>query len=173
MNTYGTISNIVEPCILTIQPELIFKVCEGEPFLPTPFGICSLVFSQTTNPIIMGVHVDGGVLQVGAPLCIPSKKFLDIGRVTAIRRTDQDDPQPIHSINEGAIVIIKVEQREAANANGGRLPVYDRDFDFSAKVFTKLVAIEQLPQRYRTDAEIQKAPFTKAFLKVFGFKGRE
>eukprot|EP01051_Picozoa_sp_SAG22_P009450 SAG22_NODE_790_length_7216_cov_5.198820_6_plen_109_part_00 len=66
----------------------------GPPVTPTEcglFGICratSCSFRQVFNrkdPIIFGVEVTAGQLRVGTPICIPSRDFLELGRVGGAR----------------------------------------------------------------------------------------
>ena len=59
----------VFPCVLDILPNSIFNV---------------------KSPIVLGVRVVEGVARVGTPICIPSKSFLVIGRITGIQKNHTD-----------------------------------------------------------------------------------
>ena len=98
MKKVGLTGATVEPCVLTILPEYILK---------------------EANPVIVGVFVEGN-LEVGTPLCLPSKKFLELGRVSAIRVVGQADPTPVTTANHGSTVIVKVD-RPAISIILGRL----------------------------------------------------
>jgi len=143
MTNSETVGQQIHPCILTIQPEFILK---------------------TASPIIIGVLVQGTV-EVGAPLCIPSKKFLEIGRVTAIRLVGQEDPYPITAAYEGQTVILKIEQQKD---KGGRIVIYGRDFDSIHPLYSRVNSMNQLPFVWRRNDSI----FMKGFKRVFGLKGK-
>ena len=78
----------VFPCICSIVPNCVFN---------------------SGNPIIVGVHIDAGLLKVGTPLCIPAKRLDDkhmvIGRVASI----EHDKKPIEVGKKGQEVAIKIE----------------------------------------------------------------
>ncbi|KAG6504106.1 hypothetical protein ZIOFF_036435 [Zingiber officinale] len=53
----------VFPCVLKIMPNCIFN---------------------KKDPIVLGVDIIEGILKVGTPICIPSREFIDIGRIASI-----------------------------------------------------------------------------------------
>lgn len=59
----------VFPVVLDIIPSAVFNV---------------------KSPIVLGVRVIEGVARVGTPLCIPSKDFLFVGRITGIQKNHVD-----------------------------------------------------------------------------------
>jgi len=129
----------VSPCVLNILPEYDFK---------------------TGNPLIITVLVHGE-LALGTRLCVPQKKFLEIGEVTAIKRLADGVPVIIAGGNEE--VQIKVEQHVR---DGERINMIGRDFDFGDQLYSRIESLNQLSQKFRED----DSPFMKAFRKVFGFK---
>jgi translation initiation factor 5B len=42
------------------------------------------------SPIVLGVRVVEGIARVGTPVCLPSKNFLMIGRITGIQKNHVD-----------------------------------------------------------------------------------
>jgi len=74
----------VFPCKLKILPQFIFN---------------------TRDPIVIGVIVEAGVVREGTPICVPSKEFLDIGRVTSI----EINHKQMDRATKGQEVCIKIE----------------------------------------------------------------
>jgi len=62
----------VFPCVLDIIPAAIFNV---------------------KQPIVLGVRVVEGVARIGTPICIPSKEFIVIGRITGIQKNHVDQTE--------------------------------------------------------------------------------
>jgi len=77
----------VFPCLLTLLPEFIFN---------------------KRSPIIIGVRVEAGILKVGTPLVIPSKEFIEIGKVTSLEK----DHKPVDEAKVGDEVCIEITQPE-------------------------------------------------------------
>lgn len=87
------------------------------------------VFNKS-DPIILGADVVAGVLKVGTPLCIPSKGFLQIGRVVSI----QANHKQVEAARVGASVAVKIESA------GGCQPrvAYGRHFDASSELVSSI-----------------------------------
>lgn len=124
------------PAILTVLPEHIFS---------------------HVNPLILGVRIEGN-LSLGSPLVIPSRKWLELGDVTAIR-TFQNSTPVTSIVNAEAIV--KIEER---NKVSNRTIIYNREFDFTNKLYVKIPSTLPPSLRISTD------PFIKSYLQVFGFR---
>ncbi|CAG5129899.1 unnamed protein product, partial [Candidula unifasciata] len=73
----------VFPCKLRILPQFIFN---------------------SRDPIVIGVSVEAGFLKEGTPLCVPSKEFIDIGRVTSIEMNHK----PVEIARQGQEICIKI-----------------------------------------------------------------
>lgn len=74
----------VFPCKLKILPQFIFN---------------------TRDPIVVGVVVEAGVVREGTPICVPSKEFVEIGRVTSI----EINHKQMEKATKGQEVCIKIE----------------------------------------------------------------
>jgi hypothetical protein len=148
-----------EPCILTILPEHIEDKW------------------WNANPILLSVMVEGN-LKIGAILCtppsfsfpfffssthtkttkgVPSKSYITIGRVTAIRRVV--DRLPVTTAATGQVVVIKVEpKRDREN----RVYLLGRDFDTTDQFFTKITNLSQLKGLLERDVP----PWLHTFIRV-------
>ncbi|KAL6567655.1 hypothetical protein OROGR_001323 [Orobanche gracilis] len=56
------------------------------------------------DPIVLGVQVLDGIAKIGTPICIPSREFIDIGRLASI----EDNHKPLDSAKKGRKVAIKI-----------------------------------------------------------------
>lgn len=139
-HAHNLIQTPISPAILEILPEHVYS---------------------HTNPIIVGVRVEGS-LYLGAPLVIPSRKWLEIGKVAAIRTFETSTP--ITVAENGSHVIVKIEQQEKTS---NRNIMYNREFDFSNKLYVKLP--NTLPPHLRKPTEA----WLKAYLRVFGFLNKQ
>lgn len=74
----------VFPCKLQIIPQCVFN---------------------SRDPIVVGVVVEAGFLKIGTPLCVPSKGFVEIGRVGSI----EVNHRAVERASEGQNVCIKVD----------------------------------------------------------------
>jgi len=71
------------PCKLTILPQYIYN---------------------KKSPVIVGVHVDAGVLRRDTPICIPTKDFILLGKVVDIQR----DKKPVEEGRMGEDVCVEI-----------------------------------------------------------------
>ncbi|CAL8115263.1 unnamed protein product [Orchesella dallaii] len=74
----------VFPCKLKILPQFIFN---------------------TRDPILVGVSVEAGTVCIGTPLCVPSKGFVEIGKVTSIELNQKQ----VEKATKGQEVSVKIE----------------------------------------------------------------
>lgn len=113
----------VFPCVLDILPNCIFNV---------------------KSPIVLGCRVVEGIAKIGTPLCIPSKEFLYIGRITGIEKTHV----PQVEAKKGDEVAVKIE-----TSKGEQQIIYDRHFDHTSQLVSKLTreSIDLLKQNFKDD----------------------
>lgn len=72
-----------EACVLKIKPNFVFN---------------------HKDPIVLGVDVLQGILKIGNPICIPSQKNIDIGRIASI----ENNLKPVDKAKKGQQVVIKI-----------------------------------------------------------------
>ncbi|KAJ1388440.1 Translation protein, beta-barrel domain superfamily [Sesbania bispinosa] len=73
----------VFPCVLKILPNCVFN---------------------KKDPIVLGVDVLEGIAKVGTPICIPSREFIDIGRIASV----ENNHKPVDYAKKGQKVAIKI-----------------------------------------------------------------
>ena len=95
---------------------------------PTVISILPQHIINKKDPIIVGCHVEEGVLRVGTPLCIPENGHLDVGIVTGIQVNQRDQDKA----KKGTDAAVKI-----ANASNPTL-TYGRQFDHEKKLYSKL-----------------------------------
>jgi len=74
----------VFPCKMRVLPQFIFN---------------------SRDPIVMGVSVEGGIVKVGSPICVPSKEFLFIGYVATLEQNHKQ----VETARKGQEICIKIE----------------------------------------------------------------
>lgn len=111
------------PCKLRILPECIFK---------------------TRDPIILGVHVEAGFIKEGSVLCVPTKEFVDLGRVSSI----EFNHKVVDKAIKGQEVCIKID-----NIPGEAPKLYGRHFDQSDVLVSKIsrASIDAVKNWFRDD----------------------
>nr|VDD64672.1 unnamed protein product [Brassica oleracea] len=72
----------VFPCVLQILPNCVFN---------------------KRDPIVLGVDVVEGILKIGTPICVPSREFIDIGRIASI----ENNHKPVGYAKKGHKVAIQ------------------------------------------------------------------
>ena len=133
-------NDAVFPCVLEILPNCIFNM---------------------RNPLIVGVVVKDGILKIGTPLTIPSKDFLDIGRVQSI----EDNHIAKQEARKDAKVCIRVELDNKFAAQ----PNYGRHFDLKNQLVSKMSrkSIDLLKANYKDDLTQQDWLLVVKLKKVF------
>jgi translation initiation factor 5B len=99
----------VFPCVLRIVPNRVF---------------------HAKDPIVLGVEVVEGIAKVGAPLCVPTKSGLDLGRIASMEL----DHKPVDTVRAGESVAMKIESTNASEA--ARL--YGRHFDSNDPLVSRI-----------------------------------
>jgi translation initiation factor 5B len=113
----------VFPCILRIVPNCVFN---------------------KRDPIIMGIDVVEGTLKVGTPLCVPSKEFVFLGKVSSI----EINHKPVTLAKKGQQVAIKIECPVYENPR-----MFGRHFDVKDELVSKISrqSIDILKENFRND----------------------
>eukprot|EP01028_Stygiella_incarcerata_P000377 TRINITY_DN1042_c0_g1_i1.p1 TRINITY_DN1042_c0_g1~~TRINITY_DN1042_c0_g1_i1.p1 ORF type:complete len:1087 (+),score=458.45 TRINITY_DN1042_c0_g1_i1:101-3361(+) len=100
--------SMVHPCKIKVIPEYIFNRCD---------------------PIIVGVEVLDGVLHVGTPLVIPTRKNLDVGRIQSIELNRKTVP----TAKKGDQVSVKI-----VNRGSGTTSEIGKDFTAEDVIYSHL-----------------------------------
>ena len=131
----------VFPCICRILPACIFN---------------------KHAPIIIGVHIEDGILKKGTPICIPSKDGIEIGMIKSIEKNHKD----VEEAKSGDEVCISIVQKEDKQQYS-----YGRHFESDDKLYSKISresidALKELYPEIVTQRDIFK--LIKRLKKEFG-----
>eukprot|EP00794_Sanderia_malayensis_P007046 gene7046-7837_t len=112
----------VFPCKLRILPEHIFN---------------------KRDPIVIGFHIEAGIVRLGTPLTVPSKEFCDIGVVTGIEANHKN----LERATAGQEVCIKID------STGDAPRMYGRHFTHEDIVMSKISreSIDALKKYFRDE----------------------
>ncbi|KAI7724474.1 hypothetical protein M8C21_013622 [Ambrosia artemisiifolia] len=124
----------VFPCVLEIMPNCVFN---------------------KNDPIILGVDVKEGILKIGTPICIPQKNFIDIGRVSSIKKNDR----PVDHADKGQKVAIKITGSNAEEQQKR----FGRHFDMEDELVSHISrrSIDALKAHYREELSIEEWKLVK------------
>jgi len=113
----------VFPCRMRIIPEYIFN---------------------KRDPILLGVEVLEGSLRLRTPICVPSKEFCDLGRITSI----ESNHKVVEFAKTGMSVAIKIESE-----NSEQLKAFGRHFDEKDELVSKVTrqSIDVLKENFREE----------------------
>ena len=111
---------------------------------PSRLKVISTAIFNKRDPVVLGVTVDAGVLRTGTPLCVPSKKFVEIGIVTSM----EFDHKVVELAKKGADVCIKIEP-----SPGSTPKLFGRHFDQTDVLVSKISreAINACKDYFRDD----------------------
>lgn len=98
----------VFPCKVRVMPQYIFN---------------------SRDPIVVGVCVEAGFIKEGTPLCVPSKEFVELGRVTSI----ENNHKTVDVAKKGQEVCIKIEP-----IPGEAPKMFGRHFDHTDILMSKI-----------------------------------
>ncbi|GBG83244.1 hypothetical protein CBR_g36859 [Chara braunii] len=114
--------DVVFPCELKILPTCIFN---------------------KKDPIVLGVEVMSGIVKIGTPLSVPSKEFIDIGRIASI----EVNHKLVDTAKKGQSVAIKIVGQNAEESQ----KIYGRHFDHSDLLVSRISrkSIDVLKENYK------------------------
>ncbi|KAA0199052.1 Eukaryotic translation initiation factor 5B [Fasciolopsis buskii] len=113
----------VYPCKLRILPDMVFN---------------------SRAPIVVGVHVEAGVVREGTPLCVPSKDNINLGRIFSI----EFNHKPVQEARTGQEVCVRIDPLD------GETPkLYGRHFDHNDLMVSKISreSIDIMKEHFRSD----------------------
>lgn len=117
------------------------KRAEKSNLVVFPCALSILCAFNNSSPLVLGVHVDDGVVKVGTPICVPEKGNLKLGRIVSIELHHKSIPEA----RKGMEVCIKIQPPPGEN------PTYKSHFDSTNKLFSRMTreAIDILKEHYR------------------------
>ncbi|XP_010263484.1 PREDICTED: eukaryotic translation initiation factor 5B-like [Nelumbo nucifera] len=119
----------VFPCVLKIIPNCIFN---------------------KKDPIVLGVDVLEGIARVGTPICVPSRDFIDIGRIASI----EINHRQVDVAKKGQKVAIKI----ASTNPEEQQKMYGRHFEEDDELVSHITrrSIDVLKDNYREDLSLEE-----------------
>ncbi|KAI4352970.1 hypothetical protein L6164_007171 [Bauhinia variegata] len=119
----------VFPCVLKILPNCIFN---------------------KKDPIVLGVDIIQGILRVGTPICIPSREFIDIGRIASI----ENNYRPVDYAKKGQQVAIKIVGSNPEEQQ----KMFGRHFEIEDELVSHISrrSIDVLKANYRDDLSTEE-----------------
>ncbi|XP_067664103.1 eukaryotic translation initiation factor 5B-like isoform X2 [Haliotis asinina] len=117
----------VFPCKLRVLPQFIFN---------------------SRDPIVLGVSIENGFIKEGTPVCVPSKEFVDLGRITSI----ENNHKAVDIARQGQEVCIKIE-----SLPGDTPKMYGRHFDHTDILVSKISreSIDAVKDYFREEMQKQ------------------
>ncbi|VAH11688.1 unnamed protein product [Triticum turgidum subsp. durum] len=114
----------VFPCVLKIMPNCVFN---------------------KKDPIVLGVDILEGIAKVGTPLCIPSKEFIDIGKIASI----EINHKQVDTATKGQKVAIKI----IGSNSDEQQKSFGRHFEMEDELVSHITrrSIDLLKENYRDD----------------------
>ncbi|CAM6096724.1 unnamed protein product [Calypogeia fissa] len=118
----------VFPCVLKIVPECVFN---------------------KKDPIIVGVNVLEGIAKVGTPLCVPSREFIEIGKIASI----EVNHKVVDTAKKGQAVAMKIIGTNAEETQ----KMFGRHFDLEDELVSSITrrSIDLLKENYRDDLAME------------------
>ncbi|KAL0878177.1 hypothetical protein Bca101_027883 [Brassica carinata] len=118
----------VFPCVLRILPNCVFN---------------------KRDPIVLGVDVVEGILKIGTPICVPSREFIDIGRIASI----ENNHKHIDYAKKGSQVAIKI-----IASNPEEQKMFGRHFDMEDELVSHISrrSIDILKTNYRDELSMEE-----------------
>merc|ERR1712000_331906 len=100
---------------------------------------------NTRDPIILGVRITDGILKINAPIVVPSKDSIYLGRVRSI----QDNHKEQESAKAGQEVAISIEPEDEY----AQRYFYGRHFNWDDLLYTRITrqSIDVLKQNFRSE----------------------
>jgi len=99
----------------------------GEAVFPCMLRIHQDSVFNKRDPLIFGVRVVEGTLRLQTPIVIPSKEFIELGRVASI----EENHKPLEVATKGSDVAIKID----SSSNNY---TYGRHFDYKDELYSKI-----------------------------------
>nr|GMC54046.1 eukaryotic translation initiation factor 5B-like [Ipomoea batatas] len=119
----------VFPCVLKIVPDCVFN---------------------KKDPIVLGVDILDGIARIGTPICIPSREFIEIGRIASI----ENNHKPVDYAKKGQRVAIKI----VGSNSEEQQKMFGRHFEMDDELISKISrrSIDILKENFRKDLTVDE-----------------
>ncbi|KAL3621459.1 hypothetical protein CASFOL_036371 [Castilleja foliolosa] len=130
----------VFPCVLKIIPKCVFN---------------------KKDPIVLGVDVLEGVAKIGTPLCVPQKKYIEIGRIASI----ENNHKPVDYAKKGQKVAIKI----IGSNPDEKQQMFDRHFKMEDELVSKISrkSLDAIKENYADDLSDEDTKLLFKLKKLF------
>jgi len=121
----------------------------------------NFIFRQK-SPIVVGVHINEGIVKTGIPICIPSQNFIEIGIISGIEK----DHISIQEAKAGDDVSIEIRQPQDKQQFS-----FGRHFTEEDKLYSKISreSLNALITHFPTVCEQKEIyKLLKKMKKIFG-----
>ncbi|KAJ4791391.1 Eukaryotic translation initiation factor 5B [Rhynchospora pubera] len=137
------------------------KESEKEAVFPCELKIMPRCVFYKKDPIVLGVQVLKGIAKVGTPICIPSRDFMEIGRIESI----EINHKQVEIAGKGKAVSVKIVGRNAEEHQ----KMYGRHFDSTDKLVSHIsrASIDALKANYRNDLSKEEWNLVRELKDVF------
>ncbi|CAJ1976957.1 unnamed protein product [Sphenostylis stenocarpa] len=126
------------------------KEAADEAVFPCVFKILPNCIFNKKDPIVLGVDILEGIAKIGTPICIPSREFIDIGRIASI----ENNHKPVDYAKKGQKVAIKIVGSNPEEQQ----KMYGRHFEIDDELVSHISrrSIDILKANYRDDLSMEE-----------------
>ncbi|KAJ3697746.1 hypothetical protein LUZ61_001451 [Rhynchospora tenuis] len=137
------------------------KESEKEAVFPCELKIMPRCVFYKKDPIVLGVQVHKGIAKVGTPICIPSRDFMEIGRIESI----EINHKQVDVAGKGKTVSVKIVGRNAEENQ----KTYGRHFDSTDKLVSHIsrASIDALKANFREDLSKEEWNLVRELKDIF------
>ncbi|XP_020232103.1 eukaryotic translation initiation factor 5B [Cajanus cajan] len=121
-----------------------------EAVFPSVMKILPNCIFNKKDPIVLGVDILEGILKIGTPICIPSREFIDIGRIASI----ENNHKPVDYAKKGQKVAIKIIGSNPEEQQ----KMFGRHFEIDDELVSHISrrSIDILKTNYRDDLSMEE-----------------
>lgn len=121
-----------------------------EAVFPSVMKILPNCIFNKKDPIVLGVDILEGILKIGTPICIPSREFIDIGRIASI----ENNHKPVDYAKKGQKVAIKIVGSNPEEQQ----KMFGRHFEIDDELVSHISrrSIDILKTNYRDDLSMEE-----------------
>ncbi|XP_047162714.1 eukaryotic translation initiation factor 5B [Vigna umbellata] len=126
------------------------KEAADEAVFPCVFKILPNCIFNKKDPIVLGVDILEGIAKIGTPICIPSREFIDIGRIASI----ENNHKPVEYAKKGQKVAIKIVGSNPEEQQ----KMFGRHFEIDDELVSHISrrSIDILKTNYRDDLSMEE-----------------